>query len=341
MAKRDYYDILGVSRQATPDELKAAYKNLAKKHHPDLNPGDKRAEERFKEISEAYAVLSDTGKRRQYDLSGGTGFASGFDAEEFMRQARAAGGGARGFSFGGFGDFSDLFEEIFPGARGGPGMGGWRATTVHAPMQGADLGHAITVEFEQAARGAELPLEVARRVTCPACGGAPRRRASCATCAGSGSVPRLQRVTVRIPPGVEEGARVRVPGLGEEGSAGGPPGDLYIDIHIRPHPYFRREGSDILLDMPVTLGEAAFGARVRVPTIDGWAAVTLPAGTASGRQLRLRGKGVASPRGGPRGDQYVTVLVVLPTSLDDKSRELVREFEKRNPGPPAGRRNWR
>ncbi len=367
-AVRDYYQVLGVSRDTSEAEIKATYKRLARQYHPDRNPGDKRAEERFKQISEAYAVLGDPQKRRQYDLTGGAGFSSGFDAEEFLRRARG------GFSFAGFGGLGDLFEEVFTGMGGAQPFG--RSWTEPPPARGADLRASLHVEFEQAARGAEVPIEVARRVacsrcrggrtagagacvacggtgqqafsrgvvqlrrTCPQCGGTGRAARACPACQGRGTVPRLQRVKVRVPAGVRDGATIRLPGLGEEGGSGGGAGDLYIDIHVRPHRFFKRDGNDILIDLPVSLGEAACGANIRVPTIDGWATLKLPAGTSSGRRLRLRGKGVRAPRGGRRGDQYVIVQVVLPEHLDERSLELVREFERRNPGPPAARCRW-
>jgi molecular chaperone DnaJ len=369
MAVRDYYKTLGVPRDASNDQIKSAYKRLARKYHPDLNPGDKRAETRFKEVSEAYAVLGDQKKRRQYDQSGGAGFSSGFDADEFFRNFRSG-----QVSFGGLGGFGDIFQEIFSGMSfpGAADPSGPQAP----PERGADLRASLSVDFEQAARGGEVPLEVARRVTCSncrghgavgdracatcggsgqqvfsrggvrlrrtcsACGGVGRGGPACTSCGGQGTVPRLQRVKVRVPAGVDDGATIRLPGLGEAGRQGGAAGDLYIDIRVRPHAYFRRSGSDIEIDLPVSISEAACGARIRVPTVDGWATVTLPAGTSSGRRLRLRGKGVTGPRGGRRGDQYAIVQVVLPDSIDERGRELLREFDRHHPGPPTARRAW-
>jgi len=366
MAVRDYYETLGVPRDASATQIKAAYKRLARKHHPDRHRGNKQAEEQFKEISEAYAVLGDPKKRRQYDQSGGSGFASGFDPEDFFHQFQSG-----QFSGGGLGD---IFQEIFSGMRS-PGAAGSRAS--HAPpVRGADLRASLSIDFEQAARGGQVPLEVARRVACtacrgngssstgacaacggsgqqaisrggvrmrrpcPTCGGIGRGGRPCASCGGRATVPRLERVRIRVPAGVDTGATIRLPGLGEEGVRGGGKGNLYIDIEVRPHPVLRRRGNDIEIDLPVSVNEAACGASIRVPTIDGWAKVKLPAGTSSGRRLRLRGKGVTSPRGGRRGDQYAVVQVVIPENLNDRSRELLREFEKLNPGPPAGRSAW-
>lgn len=369
MAVRDYYERLGVPRNASADQIKTAYKRLARKHHPDHNRGNRRAEEQFKEISEAYAVLGDAKKRQQYDRSGGSGFASGFDPEDFFRHFQSG-----QFSGGGLGGFGDIFQEIFSGMRS-PGAASPRASHARA-VRGADLRASLRVDFEQAARGGQVPLEVARRVacttcrgqgssstgvcaacggsghqaisqggvrlrrSCPACRGAGRTGQPCASCAGRGTVPRLQRVKIRVPAGVDTGATIRLPGLGEEGTRGGGKGDLYIDIEIRPHPFLRRHGNDIEIDLPVSVNEAACGASIRIPTIDGWATIKLPAGTPSGRRLRLRGKGVTGPRGGRRGDQYAVVQVVIPEKLNDRSRELLREFEKLNPGPPAGRDAW-
>ncbi|MEE8536374.1 MAG: molecular chaperone DnaJ [Acidobacteriota bacterium] len=368
-AVRDFYETLGVPKDASANQIKAAYKRLARKHHPDRNQGSKRAEEQFKKVSEAYAVLGDPQKRRQYDLSGGSGFASGFDPEDFFRQFRSG-----QFSGGGRGGLGDIFQEIFAGVRS-PGAAGRRAS--HAPPErGADLRASLSVDFKQAARGGQVPLEVARRAACitcrghgtssagacvacggsghqtlsqggvrlrrpcPACGGAGCTGQPCASCGGRGTVPRLERVKIRVPAGVDTGATIRLPGLGEEGVRGGGKGDLYIDIKVRPHPFLRRRGNDIEIELPVSVNEAACGASIRLPTIDGWATVKLPAGTSSGRRLRLRGKGVTDPRGGRRGDQYAVVQVVIPEKLNDRSRELLREFGKLNPGPPAGRGVW-
>lgn len=311
MVKKDYYSVLGVQRNAVEKDIKQAYRRLARKYHPDVNPGDAAAEQRFKEISEAYSVLSNPESRKKYDRFGHQAFASGFDSH-------FAGGDAGGFNPGNFKDFfagrggfgeglGSMFEEFF---------GAGRQRSGHAPMSGQDLEKTIEIGFEEAVRGTTTQVQVTRR---------------------DGNVERLQ---VKIPPGVDTGSKVRVSGKGEAGAYGGQGGDLYIVIRVRPHAYFTRQGSDTLCDVPITLAEAMLGAKIDVPTIDGKTAMTLPAGTQNGRRFRLRGKGSPALHGGERGDHYVTVHVVLPEKLDARSRELVEEFAARNPLQPRTQLGW-
>ncbi len=317
---RDYYEILGVPRDASEKQLKDAYRKLAKQHHPDRNPGDKQAEARFKEIQQAYDVLSDAKKRAQYDRFGadferaasgaGAGGPGGFEFHW-----GGPGGGPAGFDFSGadFGDAGSIFEEIL-GMRGGRAAGrrgGRRRTT--APPQ--DVEQEIDVDFLTAAKGGALELSVQR----------PN---------GTGGLSS-ERLSVNIPAGVADGARLRLAGQGEAG------GDLYVRVRIRPHPYFRREGQDVIIELPLSLAEAILGTKVDVPTIDGTITLTIPPGTSSGQRLRLRGQGLPRPgKGGERGDQFVEVRVMVPRKIDDRSRELIDEFARRNPQQPRADVPW-
>ncbi len=299
--KRDLYKVLGVARDADAAVLKKAYRKLARRHHPDVNPGDKAAEDKFKAISEAYDVLSDPSKRRNYDEFGETSLQGGFDAEQ-ARRAREAfgarfGGGAGGPQFEGgqpfeFGDLDDLLGRFGFGARGAAGRRG---------LRGSDLESTLELEFLEAARGGEKRLTL--------------------QLAGEDGRPRSQTLTVRIPPGVADGGRIRLRGKGAPGLGGGSPGDLWATVRVRPHPVFRREGRDVFADVPVTIAEAIRGAKIEVPTLDGRASVPVPAGTDSGRKLRLRGKGIAAPSGGPPGDLYVVIQIRVPKGLDAAALE--------------------
>ena len=299
MARKDYYEVLGVTKGADDTAIKAAYKKLARRYHPDLNKGNKAAEERFKEIAEAYAVLGTPEKRAEYDRRGPEGFDLGVDPSEFFRHVRSSGGGG-GFqgSYGGF-DLRSLFGDLFAGGTGRPGRPG-------GPMRGADAEASLTIEFEDAIRGITLPLSLNR--------------------AG-----RAEAITVRIPAGVDEGSRVRIPGKGQPGPGGGPAGDLYVQIGIRPHPRFRREGDHLVMELPLTVTEATLGGRIEVKTLDGRATMTIPPGTRSGQRFRLRGKGAPRPGSSGSGDLYVDVQIVPPKPLDDESRDLLRRFAERNP----------
>jgi curved DNA-binding protein len=315
--RRDLYAVLEVDRKADADAIRKAYRQLARKYHPDHNPGDKAAEERFKEVSEANAVLSDPEKRALYDEFGDVSLEAGFNPEAVRAAQRGFGGGfARSAEFGddeGLGGmaFEDLLGGMF-GARarrGGGRVRGW---------PGDDLEISLELEFLEAAKGATKQISVTRP--------------------GSDGRPRIERVTVRIPAGVDDGGRIRVPGKGGEGQGGGPAGDLYARIRIRPHPYFKRDGSSLLLDLPVTIAEATLGARIEIPTLEGRAIVTVPAGCDSGRRLRLRAKGIADPKTGTRGDLYATVQIRVPAGVDADAKELLKKLSAYD--PPQIRKEW-
>jgi molecular chaperone DnaJ len=361
MAKRDYYEVLSVPRNASDREIKRAYRRLARKYHPDVNPGDREAEAKFKEVTEAYEILSDPGKRRQYDQFGHQPFTS----------ATAEGAGP-GFDFGpfaefgrrGFGGLGDLFSDIFGGRP--------EATT--APRRGEDLHYSIDLDFADAIRGLSTEITLQKHApcegcrgsgaaagsapeSCPDCGGSGRRQGSrgivgmasscprcqgrgkvvlrpCQGCGGKGFVYRTERLKVKIPPGVDTGSRIRLAGKGEPGREGGPAGDLYVTTRVQAHPFFERKGDNLYCTIPITIAEATLGARVEVPTVDGMATMTIPPGTSSGRVFRLREKGVPHLKGSGRGDQYVAVKVVVPENLDHRSQQLLREFARLNPMDP-------
>lgn len=306
--EKDLYAALGVGREADADAIRSAYRKLARRYHPDVNPGDPEAEERFKAISEAYSVLSDPEKRQLYDEFGEVSLASGFDPEAARRArdafgARFGGGPGPGADFPGasgeafrFGGLDDLFSDLFRqrGWSGGPAAG-----------RGPDLEAEIELDFLDAVRGGEHRLTLGRPTA-------------------DGGV-RSETVTVRIPAGVADGGRIRLPGKGGEGRGGGPPGDLHARIRVRPHPLFRREGRDVSIDVPISVREAVCGAKVEVPTLAGRATVTVPAGTSSGQRLRLRGRGVPAPGGGEPGDFYVVVQVRVPKGLSADALERIGE----------------
>jgi DnaJ-class molecular chaperone len=306
-----------VAKDADADAIRKAYRKLARQYHPDVNPGDQAAEDRFKEISEAYAVLSEPDKRRNYDEFGEVSLEGGFDADAARRAREAFGarfgagepegagpfGGFEGF--GGqtfeFGDLDDLLGRLHRRR----GAGGLRGGDVHAILE---------LDFLEAARGGEKRVTIA----------VPDERGQ----------PRTETITVRIPAGVADGGSIRLPGKGAPGLAGGPPGDLFAEIHVRPHPVFRREGRDLVVEVPVTVTEAVRGARVEVPTLEGRATVTVPPGTDAGRKLRLRGKGVPDPGGGAPGDLYVIVRIVVPKGLDGAARAALDALERFEPADP-------
>lgn len=347
MAKRDYYEVLGVAKGAAADDIKKAYRKLAMKHHPDRNPGDKQAEQSFKEISEAYDVLKDDQKRAAYDRFGHAAF---------------EGGGARpggGFDFGFGAGFADIFDEMFGEFMGRRGQ---------AASRGADLRYNLEITLEEAYAGKEAKIRIPTSVvceecsgaggakgtsptacrtcegrgkvrsqqgfftierTCPACGGAGRVIENpCRACGGAGRVQKERTLAVNIPAGVEEGTRIRLAGEGEAGLRGAPAGDLYIFLTLRPHEIFTREGADVYCRVPIPMTTAALGGAVEVPTIEGKRArITVPAGTQTGSQFRLRGKGMSILRSPARGDQFVEVSVETPVELTARQRELLREFE--------------
>jgi DnaJ-class molecular chaperone len=331
MAKRDYYEVLGVSRQATVDEIRSAYRRLARKFHPDLNPGNAQAEQNFKEIGEAYEVLADPEKRKVYDQFGAEGLRAGAAA------GGAPGGGPGGgyrytwsgegspfedVSFEAFGggrpgeggvSFEDLFEQL-AGARGRGGRRGRRPA-----RRGQDVESELELDFDQAAHGVRTTLTLQRP-------------------AADGSV-KPQHIEVRIPPGVDDGQRIRLAGQGGEG-AGGPPGDLYLVIRVRPHPYFRREGRDVYLDLPLSVTEAALGAAIEVPTLHGRSTLHVPAGTASGTRLRLRGQGIPEPRGANRGDQYCIIKIVPPKQPSERQQKLFEELRGLETDSPRAATAW-
>lgn len=295
-SKKDYYEILGVPRTAGEKELKAAYRRLARKHHPDVNPGNKAAEEKFKEISEAFAVLSDSEKRAKYDRGGHEAFEPGFDPFQ---------GVTFDFQDLGLGNLSDLFE-LFGGRGRRGGAGG--------PAAGSNLHLEMSLPFGDAIHGTTLTVTIPREVE----RGGRRVRVS-------------ENVNVRIPRGIEDGGRVRIPGKGNEGSGGGPPGDAFVNIRVEPHPLFRRDGADLVCEVPVGIVKATLGGDVEVPTLDGRATIKVPPGTRGGQRFRLKGRGIPAVGGRPAGDLYASVQVVTPRDLDERSRQLLEEFARLNP----------
>ena len=336
---RDYYEVLGVGRGASDDDIKTAYRKLARKHHPDLNPGDKAAEERFKELQEAYDVLSDAEKRKLYDRHGENwrvaGQGGGTPPPGWER-AQGGGGGpqAGGFDFSGFDfgggaggfDFEDLFGRV--------GRGGGRRTS-----RGSDVEAELELSLEEAHRGGRRTLQMQATETCPTCQGTgvTSDDKTCPTCGGAGQVLRPKTVKVNIPAGVRDGQTLRLAGQGGAGANGAPAGDLYLRIRLRPHPVFNVRGDDLEVELPVAPWEAVLGAKVEVPTIDGKAEVTIPAGAQSGQRLRLRGQGLNKRKGG-RGDEYVRLKIVVPKEPSDEERRLFEELKRVSHfNPRAGR----
>ncbi|HKO95691.1 MAG TPA: J domain-containing protein [Pyrinomonadaceae bacterium] len=339
---KDYYEVLGVSRSASADDIKTAYRKLARKFHPDLNPGDKAAEERFKELQEAYDTLSDAENRKLFDKYGenwkavkqgggapppgweGTrttggpqpgGFDfSGFDFSDF---GRGGGGGAGGVGF-------DIFEEMFSGAggRGGRGRQSRRRD------RGDDVEAQLELSLEEAHRGGRRTLQMQAAETCPTCNGTGQVGDKlCQTCGGSGQVLKPKTIEVNIPAGVRDGSTVRLAGQGGSGVNGTQPGDLYLRIRLRPHPVFAVRGDDLEIELPIAPWEAVLGTKVEVPTIDGKVDLTIPAGAQSGQRLRLRGQGL-NKRGGGRGDEYVRLKVGTPKEISDDERRLYEELKR-------------
>jgi molecular chaperone DnaJ len=360
MAK-DYYQVLGVSKEAALPDIKKAYRKLARKYHPDLNPGDKTAEARFKEIQEAYSVLSDPKKRAQYDQFGDLG-----GVPPGAGPQGPGGGGFEGFDFSDYGSstFRDFFENLF----GGGGMRGGPAAGPAGPERGEDLQYSMPIGFEDAIHGLQTKIRVNRLAACEACGGTGRsagsKRRTCPTCGGTGR-GAMQRgfmkfsgacpacggtgqapgepcppcggsgvsqisdlITVRIPAGVDNGSKVRVPGRGNAGRNGGPPGDLYIAIEVGPHPYFRRDGSDISVRVPITVPEATLGAKIEVPTLWGKTTIRIPPGTKSGQKFRIKDQGAPVPGRKARGDELAEVYIVPPPFGDERIREMMKELDR-------------
>lgn len=315
MAQRDYYEILGVQRTASDDEIKRAYRKLAKQFHPDQNKGEAAAEARFKEIQEAYSVLSNKEKRQQYDAYGHAGAAGGPGGFPGGGHARWSTASGQSFDFGDIADMFDfgsaggggrgggsVFEEFVRKARGGRGAR-------HAPPP-SDIEHPVTLTFEQAVRGTTLDFEM------------------------KDSRGHSQHISVRIPPGVREGQRIRVRGQGQPSAGGGPSGDLYVVCSVQSHRYFERNGNDIYLDVPVTIAEAALGAKIDLPTLEGIRTVTIPPGTPSGAKLRLTGLGVPSAKGGARGDHYAVIKIVPPKKPTKRQRELLEQLKEADGASP-------
>ena len=354
-SKRDYYEVLGVGRDASDAELKRAYRKLAKKYHPDVNPGDKTAEVKFKEVNEAYEILGDAQKKSRYDQFG---FA-GVDPNSFG----GAGAGFGDFDFGGIGD---IFETFF---GGGAGFG--RSSRGRSgPQKGGDLRYSLEISFEEAAFGAHREISISRHESCESCEGSGAKAGTSATtckhCNGSGQVQYKQstpfgqfvnvktcdvcrgegkviadpcpacngkgkkrknvKISLDIPAGIDDGQTISMRGEGDPGSKGGPKGDLFVTIGVKPHPIFKRQGNDVVCEMPITFVQAALGAELEVPTLDGKVSYNMPEGTQTGSIFRLRGKGIPNLRGGGRGDQYVKVDIDVPKKLNEKQKELLREF---------------
>ncbi|WP_232695387.1 molecular chaperone DnaJ [Brevibacillus daliensis] len=352
--KRDYYEVLGVEKGASSDEIKKAYRKLARQYHPDVNKADD-AETKFKEVKDAYDVLSDDQKKAHYDQFGHTDPNQGF------------GGGFDGSGMGGFGDIFDMFFG-----------GGGRRANPNAPRRGADLEYAINIDFLEAVFGKEKEIEITKEVNCDTCHGSGAKPGSkvdtcsrcngtgqeevqantpfgrivnrrvcsichgngkqikekCNTCHGAGRMKIKRKININIPAGVDDGQQMRVTGEGEAGANGGPSGDVYIMFRIRKHDFFERDGVDIYCEMPITFAQAALGDEIEVPTVDGRVKLKIPAGTQTNTQFRLRGKGVPHLRGNGRGDQHVQVKVVTPTKLTDHQKELLRELGSTSEGTP-------
>jgi molecular chaperone DnaJ len=306
MKKRDYYDVLGVARGAPDADVKKAYRRLARKLHPDVNPGDKSSQKRFQEVQEAYDVLKDAEKRRAYDRFGHAASAPGFDP------GAASAGGFGGGAGGPFGnvsfestDFADLFGNIFGG--------GARFRT--EPEKGEPAYGTIEVDFREAVRGGTASLALRREKACPECGGTGRiGKNVCPTCRGAGRIPEAERVRIRIPEGTADGGTIRIPGKGGAGLRGGESGDLFVTVRVRPHSYFERQGDDIHGIVPLTVKEAYAGAEIDVPTIHGTVRAKIPPGTQGRQKFRLRGKGAKNPRTGETGDHIYTVRIMVPAS---------------------------
>jgi len=336
MAGKDYYSLLGIPKNAPDKDVKAAYRRLARKYHPDVNPGDKVAEARFKEINEAFEVISDVQKRKRYDQYG-----SDFEnAEAFARarqqsqqQSGSYSRGARGSPFAtdeaqDMGDLNEVFESLFRGMGGGGARTGGR----RAPRRGQDLEHQIEMSLEEAYNGTKRVLELKSEQTCPACQGMGRvKNAVCQLCRGAGRVIKPRRLEVKIPPGVKEGSKVRVAGEGDPGM-GGTSGDLYLVIKIAPHPLFKREGDDLTVDVPVSLTAAVLGSEVQVPTLKGSKlALKIPPETQNGKVFKLAGQGMPRLNDTKRGDMLAKVSIVLPTNLNDSERGLFEQLRSMRP----------
>ena len=332
MKFKDYYEILGVKREAGEDQIRQAYRKLARKYHPDLNPGDKAAEEKFKEINEANEVLSDPEKRKRYDQLG----ANWRDGAEFtpppgwgqvnveFGDLRDIFGGGAGTATGG-GAFSDFFEMLFGGSRDA-GPADARRARPRGRARGQDAEAEMEIALEDAHRGGRHRITMQAVRACPTCNGTGMvNNAVCPTCRGTGQVLSPKTIDVNIPPGARAGSVIKLPKQGQPGAGGGEPGDLFVKLQLRPHPTFTVSGDDLTTDVPVTASEAVLGATIEVPTIDGKAEMKVPAGSQSGQRLRLRGQGL-NKRGGGRGDLYVRLKVVVPTQPSEREKQLYQEL---------------
>lgn len=360
--KRDYYEVLGVDKSASDDEIKKAYRKMAKKYHPDLHPGDAEAEKSFKEVNEAYEVLSNADKKARYDQFGHAGVDPNF----------GAGGGAYGDGFGDFGDLGDLFGSIFGGGFGSAFTGGGRGrANPNAPKKGADTSASVVLDFEEAAKGCNKKIKVTRIENCAECGGSGSEKGfsaetcpschgsgqiyvtqrtpfgamqttracdtcrgtgkkidhPCKVCAGKGRVRRTTEREINIPAGVDDGQYINLRGGGDTGVNGGPAGDLHVNISVRPHPIFERDGFDIYCEIPVSFAQAALGAEITVPTLDGKVKFTIHEGTQPNDEFKLRGKGIQKLNYSGRGDQYVKIVVEIPKNLNNSQKELLKKFE--------------
>jgi molecular chaperone DnaJ len=370
--KRDYYDVLGLKKGASESEVKKAFRKLARKYHPDVNPGDKTAEQKFKELNEAYEVLSDPKKRQQYDQFGHAAFGGGFDASQGPGGAGGfggfsgfrPGGGTEYFRAGNFEGFEDMLGGIFGGGR----------SRQRGPAKGEDITYTVEIDLEDAIFGRTMQIDLQREASCSTCGGSGAQPGTspqtcqtckgkgtivqgrgfmqmaqpcptcggrgtinpnpCRTCGGRGIVPKTDRINVKIPPGVDNGSKIRVAGKGGAGEQGGPAGDVYIITRVKPHFYFERKGDNLYSEVKASLKEAALGEKIEIPTVDGMVSLTLPEGVQSGQQMKLKGKGVPHLGGGGVGDHYVTVKVVTPAGLQERGKELVRELDRLNPINP-------
>jgi molecular chaperone DnaJ len=325
MAERDYYEILGVSRSASQEEIRKAYRKLARKYHPDINPGNKEAENKFKEISVANDVLSDPQKRKLYDEFGESGLAAGFNAEnarsyrQWQAQSARTGAGRHEFDTDDLGDLFGGFGNLFGAGR--------RMRT--GPSRGSDIEATMDIDFLDAVRGFQTSLTLRRPVACESCHGTGAKAgssAACSVCGGSGRVLRPDTIRVNIPPGAEPGKRIRLRGRGEAGLRGGPAGDLFIVPRIRPHPLLTRSGRDLTMELPITVGEAVRGATVEVPTPSGVVKVKIPPGAQSGQRLRVKGKGVGAHGSSPAGDLYLQIMIHVPK--DQVGHDTVEKFER-------------
>ncbi len=356
MARKDYYKILGVDKNASDEEIKKAFRRLARKYHPDINPNNKEAEEKFKEINEAYEVLSDPQKRKDYDTMG----------DSFFESFRPSGSGYEGFSyedfenlFRGFGGFEDIFGDIFGRGR----------RTERAPARGEDIRYLMEIDLEDVLKGKKTEIsfyhdaqcstchgtgvrpgstgEICQQCggtgnityskglfkmsqTCPKCGGTGRVNIeSCRSCEGKGYKPKAEKISVKIPPGVDNGSLIRVAGKGNAGRYGGPSGDMFIEIRVKERPPFRRSGQSINVKATITIPQAILGGTIEVPTIDGKASMKIPPGTQNGQVFRLKGKGLPPLGGGKRGNQYVEIQVEIPRNIDRETEELVRKLDEK------------